>query len=71
MIIESKSQIDNEDKFMKKLNFETDMRWLIWKYNSIQITFKQAVRSDFWTAVKRDEDLGCKTFDDKHDNYQK
>ena len=47
MIIESKSQIDNEDKFMKKLNFETDMRWLIWKYNSIQITFTQAARSDF------------------------
>ena len=29
MIIESKSQINNEDKFMKKLNFETEMRWLI------------------------------------------
>ena len=27
MIIESRSQINNEDKFMKKLNFETEMRW--------------------------------------------
>ena len=56
MNVESKSQINNKDKFMKRLKFSVGNEMINMKIQK-KISFTHAIS---------ERDHGCDTFDDKH-----
>ena len=55
MNVESKSQINNKDKFMKRLKFSVGNEMINMK-----------IQKTSFTHAISERDHGCNTFDDKH-----